>query len=80
MTRDRETAEADLIYDAVDRLWHQTDADAEGDRPSVTDTAIALETGIELDDVRAWLDEADGSRFRVGHYGDTRAVEAIIRD
>jgi hypothetical protein len=79
VTRDRETAEADLIYDAADRLWREANADAEGDGVSVTDTAIAHESGVEIDDVRAWLDNADGSRFQIGHYGGTRAVEALLR-
>lgn len=77
MTRDRETGEGELVYAAAERLWREVAADAEGDRPSVTDLAIAHETGIELEHVRRWLDEATGPRLTVKRYGETRVVEAL---
>jgi hypothetical protein len=79
MTRDRETADAELIYSTAERLWNDAQAQPGEDRASVEDLAIAHETGVELDEVREWLDEADGVRFEIGKYGDTRTVVAPIR-
>src|SRR4051794_22403991 len=60
VTRDRETADAELIYSTAERLWNDAQAQPGEDRASVEDLAIAHETGVELDEVREWLDEADG--------------------
>ncbi|WP_122818933.1 hypothetical protein [Nocardioides pantholopis] len=66
MTSDRETAEAELVYATADRLCEQPDP--------VEDVAIAHESGVDLETVRRWLDEAEDTRFEVRTFGSTRTV------
>ncbi|WP_182524844.1 hypothetical protein [Nocardioides dongkuii] len=71
MTRDRETAEAELVWGTAQRLWEETGA-------PVTDTTIAHESGIELATVREWLDQA-ALRLEVTRDGESRTVLAPVR-
>lgn len=79
MTRDRETADAELIYATALRLWEDAQGEPGEDRRAIEDLAIAHECGIDVAEVRQWLDQADGVRFEIGKYGDTRTVIAPIR-
>jgi hypothetical protein len=51
-----------------------SDADARG----VPDTKIAEQAGVDLELVRAWLDENNDIRVVVASEGDTRSVEAVM--
>ncbi|MEI5674242.1 MULTISPECIES: hypothetical protein [unclassified Nocardioides] len=72
MTRDRETAQGELVWAAAERLWEETGA-------PVADTAVAEAAGIDLDDVRDWIEQAAGVRFEITRDGASRAVVAPLR-
>jgi hypothetical protein len=89
MTSDLDATTADL-YQTIRDLWLEaqrgsTDelAPPEGFGQavvSVTDTAIADATGLELTVVREYLDNADGVQLTVGRDGDSRTVTALLSD
>lgn len=58
MTRDRETAEAELVWAAARAEWDETGA-------PVTVAAVAARSGIEEPSVRRWLAEAEGAEYEV---------------
>jgi hypothetical protein len=81
MTSDLEIS-TDDVYAAIRRLWEAgqegtTDEGGAAGR-SVSDTAIAEETGLALPVVREYLDNADGEQFVVDRDGETRTVTAIL--
>ena len=84
-------ATTDDLYDTIRTLWQQaqggaTGADADlsaaagfGQSVSmVKDTDIAAATGLELDPVREFLDNADGVRFVVSREGESRSVTGLL--
>ncbi|MDN4174833.1 hypothetical protein QWY28_17860 [Nocardioides sp. SOB77] len=86
MTSDLEATTDDLQH-TIRELWQQAQGGAgelappEGFGQSVTsvrDTEIAEATGLELDPVREYLDNADGTLLVVGRDGDTRTVKALL--
>ena len=80
MTSDLD-ATTDDLYDTIQQLWQQAQqgSDDQGG-PSVTDTAVAERTGLDLGAVREFLDNADGVKFTVTRDGDTRTVTALLDD
>lgn len=58
MTRDRETAEGEMVWAAADEVWQLTG------RP-VEVVEVARRTGLDADTVRDWLAEAEGRDFEV---------------
>ena len=80
MTSDLD-ATTDDLYDTIQQLWQQAQqgADDQGGA-SVTDTAVADRTGLDLGAVREFLDNADGVKFTVTRDGDTRTVTALLDD
>jgi hypothetical protein len=58
MTRDRETAEGELVWAAAREEWAET-----GQPVSVG--SVAARSGIDHDTVRRWLTEAEGEEFEV---------------
>ncbi len=85
MTSDLDTT-TDDVYEAIRQLWQEaqpgmTDNDASGFGQtvvSVPDTAVAERTGLDLEAVRDFLDNADGVKLTVGRDGDTRTVTSLI--
>jgi hypothetical protein len=85
MTSDLE-ATTDDLYNAIRQLWSESggagdDAPDGGFGQSVTsvpDTSIAAATGLDLDAVRDFLDNADGVKLVVARDGDTRAVKGLL--
>ena len=72
MTKDRETADAEVVYGTAQRVWEETGE-------PVTDEVVAEESHIELATVRRWLDMADGVRFELSRDGEQITVTAPIR-
>ena len=72
MTKDRETADAEVVYGTAQRLWEETGQ-------PVTDEVLAHEVHFELATVRRWLDAADGVRFELARDGEQITVTAPIR-
>lgn len=58
MTRDRETAEAEIVWGAARELW-----ELKG-RP-VEVVEVVQRTGLDEGSVRRWLTEAEGQEFEV---------------
>jgi hypothetical protein len=87
MTSDLEATTGDL-YNTIRDLWLEAQPAASVDIDpaerhgqtvtSIRDTDIAGATGLELQVVREYLDNADGVTFVVGRDGDTRLVEALV--
>ncbi|MBC2959077.1 hypothetical protein [Nocardioides deserti] len=85
MTSDLEATTDDLL-NTIRELWQRAQGGDELAPPegfgqavtSVKDTEIAEATGLELDPVREYLDNADGTQLVVGRDGDTRAVQGLI--
>ena len=85
MTSDLHTT-TDELYDTIRRLWQDARGGADLDSPagfgqavtSVPDTDIATATGLDLEAVRLFLDNADGVKLVVGRDGDGRAVRAAL--
>ena len=88
MTSDLDSAQGELIYTAAVRIWQETQGvddpsatppvDWAGAVHSVIDQAIAHDTGLDIDVVRQWLHQFDGSRLVIGYYGDTVTVQAPL--
>ncbi|WKN50394.1 hypothetical protein [Nocardioides sp. Arc9.136] len=89
MTSDTE-ATTDDLHNTIRELWQRAQgggatsddlAPPSGFGQSVTaipDTDIAEATGLGLDPVREYLDNADGTLFVVGRSGDTRTVQGLL--
>lgn len=87
MTSDLD-ATTDDLYTTIRDLWQQAQAGTGGDLDapagfgqsvtSVPDTDIVTATGLELDVVREYLDNADGVQLVVGQEGDARTVKALL--
>ncbi|GAB7006672.1 hypothetical protein JCM18899A_41450 [Nocardioides sp. AN3] len=73
MTSDLETTTDDL-YNTIRALWW----DAPDGSATVTDTAIASSTGLDLDVVREYLDNAHGVQLVTERDGDTRSVTGLL--
>lgn len=87
MTSDLE-ATTDDIYTAIRGLWQEAQGGSSDELAppagfgqsvaSVPDVDIASATGLELDVIREYLDNADGTSLVVGRDGETRAVKALL--
>ena len=80
MTSDLEIG-TDDVYGVIRRLWESGREGLTDDGAavrSVSDTDIAQETGLDLQVVREYLDNADGELFVVGRDGDSRTVTALL--
>ena len=58
MTRDRDTAQGEIVWAAADEVWRLTGRPVEA-------TEVAQRTGLDVDTVRDWLAEAEGRDFEV---------------
>jgi hypothetical protein len=72
MTRDRETAQGELVWAAAEQLVNATGG-------PVTDVAVAQASGIDLDDVRDWLEQGADVRFVIERAGENRTVVRPVR-
>ena len=87
MTDDLETTTDDLLNTVRD-LWQQAQPGADTDQTppggfgqavvSVPDTDIAAASGLALDVVREYLDNADGVQLVVGRDGESRSVKGLM--
>ena len=89
MTSDLE-ATTDDLHNTIRELWQQAQgggatsddlAPPSGFGQSVTaipDTAIAEATGLALEPVREYLDNADGTLLVVGRDGVARTVQGLL--
>jgi hypothetical protein len=85
MASDLETT-TDDVYNTIRQMWQEaqpgmSDNDASGFGQavvSVPDTAIAERTGLDLEAVREFLDNADGTRLTVARDGESRSVTSIV--
>ena len=90
MTSDLD-ATTDDLYDTIRALWQQSQggavgADADLSAPAgygqsvsvVKDTDIAAASGLDLEPVREFLDNADGTRLVVSREGDSRSVTGLL--
>ena len=84
-------AVGDTIWAAVQSVWVAAQdfdgstempeiraASSDADARSVPDRAIAEQAGVDLEIVRAWLDENNDIRVVVASEGETRLVEAVM--
>jgi hypothetical protein len=89
--KQREPAVGETIWAAVQSAWDAAqDFDGSTEMPeiraaspdaearSVPDRTIAEQAGVELELVRAWLDENNDIRVVVASEGETRRVEAVM--
>ncbi|WP_114423540.1 hypothetical protein [Nocardioides houyundeii] len=87
MPKDYESVSAHIDL-TVRELWAQAQRDvAQESVPpadlgdairSVSDDEIARTAGVDLADVRQYLDGAEGRDFVLGREGETRTVKAVI--
>jgi hypothetical protein len=89
MTSDLDATTEDL-YELIRTLWQDAQGGA-GDElappagfgqavVSVSDTAIAERSGLDISVVRDFLDNADGVRLVVDTDGETRTVKGLLGD
>jgi hypothetical protein len=84
-------AVGETIWAAVQTVWDAAQdfdgstempeiraASSDADARAVPDTKIAEQAGVELELVRAWLDENNYIRVLVTSEGETRSVEAVM--
>ncbi|MBC9731762.1 hypothetical protein [Nocardioides marmotae] len=87
MTSDME-ATTDDLQNTIRELWQQAQGGAgeelappDGFGQSVTsvkDTEIAEASGLDLEPVREYLENADGTLFVVGRDGESRSVQGLL--
>ena len=89
MTDDLSATTEDL-HNTIRRLWHDAQGgDATGDElappagfgqsvTAVPDTAVAEATGLDLEPVREFLDNSDGTLYVVARDGETRSVQGLL--
>ena len=89
MTSDLD-ATTDDLYEIIRTLWQDAQGGGSGELAppagfgqavvSVSDTAIAARSGLEVSVVREFLDNADGVRLVVDSDGETRTVKGLLGD
>jgi hypothetical protein len=86
MTSDLD-ATTDDLFNTIRTLWMEAQGSTGDDLPtegfgqrvaSVPDTKIAGASGLQLDAVREYLDNANGVKLVVDRDGDSRVVKGLL--